>query len=141
MNHVEVVGGTKFQKDLAVKVVGWYLKKMLPRYRTLDITINLTKCMKKSGAYGYCMEGDSNRQFEIEVDKTLRLYDFVSTLTHELTHMKQYAKGEMKYLNDGRTRWKKKIYSDNTDYADQPWEKEAFRVEKQLALECFESVL
>jgi hypothetical protein len=141
MNHVEVVGGTKFQKDLAVKVVGWYLKKMLPRYRTLDITINLTKCMEKSGAYGYCMEGDNNRQFEIEVDKTLRLYDFVSTLTHELTHMKQYAKGEMKYLNDGRTRWKKKIYGDNTDYADQPWEKEAFRVEKQLALECFESVL
>jgi hypothetical protein len=140
MNQVEIIGGTKSQKDLATKVVGWYLKKMLPRYRTLDITVRLTKCMEKSGAYGYCMEGDTNREFEIEIDKNLRLYDFVSTLTHELTHLKQYAKGEMKYLSDGRTRWKKKVYGD-ISYEDSPWEKEAFRVEKQLALECFEAVL
>ena len=139
MNTIEVTGGTKLQRDLAIKVVEWYIKKILPRMRTLDITVNLTNCIK-NGAYGYCMEGDSNRDFEIEVDKSLRLYDFVSTLTHELTHMKQYARGEMKYMSDGRTRWKKKIYSD-ISYADSPWEKEAFRVEKQLALQCFEEVL
>jgi len=139
MNMIEVTGGTKLQRDLAIKVVEWYIKKILPRMRTLDITVNLTNCIKY-GAYGYCTEGDSNRDFEIEVDKTLRLYDFVSTLTHELTHMKQYARGEMKYMSDGRTRWKKKIYSD-ISYADSPWEKEAFRVEKQLALQCFEEVL
>ena len=139
MNMIEVTGGTKLQRDLAIKVVEWYIKKILPRMRTLDITVNLTNCIKY-GAYGYCTEGDSNRDFEIEVDKSLRLYDFVSTLTHELTHMKQYARGEMKYMPDGRTRWKKKIYSD-ISYADSPWEKEAFRVEKQLALQCFEEVL
>jgi len=139
MNMIEVTGGTKLQRDLAIKVVEWYIKKILPRMRTLDITVNLTNCIKY-GAYGYCTEGDSNRDFEIEVDKSLRLYDFVSTLTHELTHMKQYARGEMKYMSDGRTRWKKKIYSD-ISYADSPWEKEAFRVEKQLALQCFEEVL
>jgi len=139
MNTIEVTGGTKLQRDLATKVVEWYIKKILPRMRTLDITVNLTNCIK-NGAYGYCMEGDSNRDFEIEVDKSLRLYDFVSTLTHELTHMKQYARGEMKYMSDGRTRWKKKIYR-KISYADSPWEKEAFKVEKQLALQCFEEVL
>ena len=140
MNQVEIIGGTKSQKDLVAKVVGWYIKKMLPRYRTLDITVRLTKCMEKSGAYGYCLEGDTNREFDIEVDKNLRLYDLVSTLTHELTHLKQYAKGEMKHLDDGRIRWKKTVYGDIA-YEDSPWEKEAFRVEKQLALECFEAVL
>jgi hypothetical protein len=139
MNMIEITGGTKSQRDLATKVVEWYIKKMLPRFSTLDITVNLTNCMK-DGAYGYCMEGDSNRDFEIEIDKTLRLYDFVSTLTHELTHMKQYARGEMKHLTDGRIRWKKKVYAD-VAYEESPWEKEAFKVERQLALECFESVL
>lgn len=139
MNSVEVKGGTKAQKDLATKVVGWYLKKMLPRHRTLDITVKFTNCMKKSGAYGYCMQ-EAAREYEIEIDKTLRLYDLVSTLTHELTHLKQYVRKEMVCLEDGRIRWKKKVYGDIA-YEDSPWEKEAFRVEKQLALECFEEVL
>jgi hypothetical protein len=87
------------------------------------------------------MVGQNNREFELEIDKNLRLYDFVSTLCHELTHLKQYARGEMKQLDDGRTRWKKVIYSENTSYEESPWEKEAFRVEKQLAMQCFEEVL
>ena len=140
MNCVEVIGGNKAKKELAHHVVGWYLDTVLPRMKTLDITVKLSTCMK-GGAYGYCMMGENNREFEIEIDKNLRLYDFVSTLCHELTHLKQYARGEMKQLDDGRTRWKKVIYSENTSYEDSPWEKEAFRVEKQLAMQCFEEVL
>lgn len=141
MNELEIIGGTKAQKELVTKVVGWYLKKALPRVRTLDITVRLTKCMQKSGAYGYCLEGDSNRHFEIEIDKNLRLFDFVSTLLHELTHLKQYARKEMVFQPDGRTRWKKKVYPLTVSYEESPWEKEAFRNEKQLAIECFEAVL
>jgi len=140
MNCVEVIGGKKDRKELAQRVIAWYLDTVMPRMRTLDITVNLTNCYKK-GAYGYCMQGENNREFEIEIDKNLRLYDFVSTLCHELTHLKQYARGEMKQLDDGRTRWKKVIYSENTSYDESPWEKEAFRVEKQLAMQCFEEVL
>ena len=140
MNCVEVIGGKKDRKELAQRVIAWYLDTVMPRMKTLDITDNLTNCYKK-GAYGYCMMGENNREFEIEIDKNLRLYDFVSTLCHELTHLKQYARGEMKQLDDGRTRWKKVIYSENTSYEDSPWEKEAFRVEKQLAMQCFEEVL
>lgn len=139
MNIVLSEGGTKDKRELAEKVVGWYIKKFLPRFRTLDVTVTLTNCLTKSNAYGYCMHLGKNT-FEIEVDKNLRLYDFVSTLTHELTHMKQYARKEMVSLDDGRTRWKKKIYND-VSYEDSPWEKEAFRVEKQVALQCFEEIL
>ena len=140
MNTIEVIGGTKARKEMATKVVSWYLKKTMPRVRTLDITIKLTTCMTKSGAYGYCLELDSNRDFEIEIDKNLRDFDFVSTLCHELTHLKQYARGEMKHMDDGRIKWKKKVYGDIA-YEDSPWEKEAFKVERQLALECFEEIL
>jgi hypothetical protein len=108
--------------------------------RTLEITIKFSNCFEKNNAYGYCMMGETNREFEIEIDRNLRLYDFVSTLCHELTHLKQYARKEMVQLEDGRIRWKKKVYGD-ISYEESPWEKEAFRVEKQLALECFEAVL
>ena len=140
MNKIEILGGTKDRKELATKVVCWYLKKVLPRVRTLDITVRLTNCFEK-GAYGYCMELDDNRTFELEIDKNLRLYDFVSTLTHELTHLKQYFRKEMVALDDGRTRWKKSVYPVGYSYDESPWEKEAFRIEKELAIECFTEVL
>ena len=140
MNLVEVTGGKKDKKELAKKVVYWYLKKMMPRYKSLDITVKLTNCYEK-GAYGYCMELDDNRTFELEIDKNLRLFDFVSTICHEMTHLKQYARGEMKQLDDGRIRWKKVVYPVGYSYDKAPWEKEAFKVETSLAFDCFHQVL
>lgn len=141
MNEIAIVGGTQSQKSLVLKVVTWYLKKVLPRVRTLDITIKLTRCMDKSNVMGYCLELDDHKTFEIEVDKNLRLYDMVSTLCHELTHLKQYYRKEMVHLDCGRIRWKKKVYKETFEYDKQPWEKEAFKVETQLALDCFTEIL
>ena len=140
MNCVEVIGGKKDRKELAHRVIVWYIDTIMPRMKTLDITVNLTNCYSK-GAYGYCMMGDNNREFELEIDKNLRLFDFVSTICHEMTHLKQYARNEMKPLDDGRVRWKKKVYPEKTSYDDSPWEKEAFRVETELAMKCFAEVL
>jgi hypothetical protein len=140
MNEVNVIGGKIDRKELAHKVIAWYLKKEMPRFKTLDIMVKLTNCYEK-GAYGYCMELDDNRTFELEIDKNLRLFDFVSTICHEMTHLKQYARSEMKQLDDGRIRWKKKVYPSDYDYDKSPWEKEAFRVETELALICFHQVL
>lgn len=140
MNYVEIIGGCKSKKVLAEKVTAWYLKKTMPQMRTLDITIKLTNCYK-NGAYGYCMEGENNREFEIEIDKNLRMYDFVTTLCHELTHLKQYARGEMKQYDRGLTSWKGEIYSENTPYDDKPWEIEAHSIQNKLALQCFEEAL
>ena len=141
MNEITFANGKRELRDLAEKVVFWYLKKTMPRMRTLDISIKFSNCMQNSNAYGYCLQTDDNRTFEIEIDRNLRLFDFVSTLCHELTHLKQYARGEMKQLDNGRIRWKKKVYPEGFDYNKSPWEKEAFRVETELALECFHQVL
>lgn len=140
MNYIEVKGGKKDRKELAEAVVSWYLKKVMPRYKTLDIQVKLSTCYDR-GAYGYCMELDDNRTFELEIDKNLRLFDFVSTICHEMTHLKQYARSEMKQLDDGRIRWKKVVYPSGYDYDKSPWEKEAFKVETELAMQCFAEVL
>tara|TARA_B110000503_G_scaffold85316_1_gene129716 strand:+ start:805 stop:993 length:189 start_codon:yes stop_codon:yes gene_type:complete len=52
----------------------------------------------------------------------------MSTLAHELVHVKQFARGE---LSDNLQYWKGKDCSD-TDYWKQPWEKEARRLQKKL---------
>ena len=51
--------------------------------------------------------------------------DLGVTLAHELTHVAQFAKGQLKPTAKGRT-WKGKFYKANHPYLDQPWEIQAF---------------
>tara|TARA_B110000211_G_scaffold232519_1_gene296457 strand:+ start:323 stop:748 length:426 start_codon:yes stop_codon:yes gene_type:complete len=141
MNLIEVKGGTKSQRRFVLAIVNWYIKKMLPRVRTLDITVRLTKCYTESNAMGYCLAMSDYKTFDIELDKNMRMFDTISTLCHELTHLKQFYRKEMIHKLHGKIQWKKKIYESDHPYLSQPWEKEAFEVEKQLAVEYFTEML
>ena len=131
MNEVIVVGGKKKERELAEEVVAWSIKKLMPRMKTLDITISF----ENIDAYGYCMQEDTNRQYTLTIQKGMSFFDMLSTIVHEMIHVKQYARRELRNVN-GRTMWKKKDHS-NTDYFDAPWEKEAYKLEKPYSLECF----
>jgi hypothetical protein len=134
MNDITSMGGRKKEREIAESAVKWCISKMMPRMKTLDINISF----EKIPAYGYCMEEDSNRQFTLTIQKGLSLYDLISTVCHEMVHVKQYARKELRNVN-GNTMWKKKSYN-SVDYWDAPWEKEAFRLEESLALECFKEM-
>ena len=54
MNFVEINGGNKTQREICEKVVGHMISKLLSRFRTLDITVNLVNI--KSEAVGFCMK-------------------------------------------------------------------------------------
>ena len=58
------------------------------------------------------------------------------TLAHELVHVKQYMRGELGYNQQGDFKWKKRN-AGGYKYENQPWEKEAVRLEKILFIECF----
>ena len=132
MNIVEATGGNKTQRDIAVKVVHFMIKKLMPRMRTLDIEIQFKDI--KCDAIGYCMMTDDNRSFEIEVDKKISIKELGTTICHEMIHVKQYARKEMDDgIVSGRARWKKKTIAMNTAYYDLPWEKEAYRMQDALA--------
>lgn len=51
----------------------------------------------------------------------------MSTLAHELVHVKQFARKE---LTENLQYWKGNDHSD-TDYWDQPWEKEGSKVAEE----------
>ena len=113
------------------------ISKLLPRFRTLDITINLLNI--KSEAVGFCMMEDKNI-FEIEIDKKLSIKDMVTALCHEMVHVKQFARKEMvDGIQTGVARWKSKTIPLTTNYWDLPWEKEAYRMEKKLADDVWEN--
>ena len=71
MNYIEVNGGKKFQRDVAETVVLQMIKTLMPRMRTLEITVNIKKLT--GDAVGWCMQEDTNREFTIDVANNLSL--------------------------------------------------------------------
>ena len=121
-------GSTKDKRALAEKTVMWSIEKLgLKRMTSLNIDVNLKKL--KEGEFGFCEIQDDNRNFTIEVNKNVSIKDFVSTIIHEMVHVKQYARNEM---NGYDMQWKSKIIPEYTAYMDLPWEKEAYRLEAKF---------
>ena len=102
------------------------------------LDIKLTKDLKKKEqAYGYCHIIDDNlnrpREFMIEIDTSMKHpFDQILTwLAHEMVHLKQFVRGELCDYETGRVQWKKRMYG-RVHYEDQPWEREAYRLEEKL---------
>lgn len=120
MNMIDIVGGTPKQKKYVESMVQYCISMLMPRMNTLEITVKLTS---PKGAMGYCLELDNNRQFEIELDRSLSQRKLLETLAHEMVHVKQYARRELHPVNDT---WCGKTYNPKkTSYWDLPWEIEA----------------
>lgn len=93
----------------------------------------------KGYPYADCGWEDTNyrpRKFSIVVSPRLSRKQQISSIVHEMVHVRQFAKGElMDYMNhryDKYTKWKNKLISIKVPYRKRPWEIEAYRLEKKL---------
>jgi hypothetical protein len=89
--------GYGYSKRLCKDVVTWFVSKYLPRYK-LEIEV-LHRGLKKDGVVGYCdIAGETYkpREFLIELDTYLDKETYVRVLIHELFHLQQWVKGELK---------------------------------------------
>ena len=117
---IEVIGGKEYQRKRVQSIAEFCVKTLMPRMRTLDITIKLCK---PSGALGYCLETENNRTFELEIDRTQSLRKLLETVAHEMVHVKQFARRE---LHPSKDEWYGKTYNPKkVSYWDLPWEIEA----------------
>jgi len=66
------------------------------------------------------------------------LLDMGTTLAHEMVHVRQLAKGLMKFLPNQSRIWMGKRYSKKTHYLDQPWELDAFARQEILFRKAIE---
>jgi hypothetical protein len=136
MIGVEITGGVKKDRELAEEIVWFCLEKMLPRHRTLNITVLLTKTYEE-GAKGFCYQEADDRDFVIEIDHRLTkiegVEEFIDTVCHEMIHVKQHATRKLidRFRGGYKKLWKCRDgkYRNylETAYNKQPWEIEAHR--------------
>ena len=135
--------GRKFETEIAEKVVYHMAHELMPRIRKLTILIDFQKNLEeKDGMMAYCMDME-DRNFEIGVDRDLLkkhgLREFITAICHEMVHVKQNVRGEL-MEKDGKQLWKGTDCSD-IEYMEQPWEKEAYKLQDELALKIWKDVI
>jgi len=130
---------SRLPMKLCKQAIRYYGKLLLTEnlYHKLNVTISFEKFDPKINEYAYCeWEFDNHRakDYTITIDKNLSKRAMLVALAHEMIHVKQYAKGELKdYLRVNKSKWKGEIIDPNeVDYWDQPWEIEAHGREKDL---------
>lgn len=108
--------------------------------RTVEI-LELSVVVKDLGhAHGFCSWEDNNinpREFTIELNKNLSGIELIKTIAHEMVHLKQFVKGELKerYRPSHRHIWYGDIIDVGDDnFYDVPWEVEARDMEQELFL-------
>ena len=113
--------GYGFSKRLCQDVVSWFVSKYLPRHK-LEIEV-LHRGMKRESAYGYCDVAGRHynpREFLIELDTHMDKETYTKTLLHELYHVLQFCKGELK-LKSSKRYYKGECMED-LEYYEQPHE-------------------
>lgn len=98
---------------------------------------NLKTEGKKCKAYMYATDNQPYRNFRIYIDSKRSKREQLHTLGHEITHVKQYAKGEVIDVTNVLAIWKNEEFSmegekDKFDYFFRPWEVESFGYERGL---------
>jgi hypothetical protein len=89
-----------------------------------------------AGGYCYCISDKSPpRTFIIEIFRARKKIHMFSALAHEMVHVKQMAKGEIKdkkLKHNYVTIWRGKTYANDLLYWDHPWEIEAYGLQESL---------
>ena len=130
-------------KNISLKeckqAIKYYGRQLLGNrlYNALEVTVEFSSKELSKNIYGYCDWVDTNhlgREFHLIIRPTRSKKGTLIVLAHEMIHVKQYAKGELKdYLRLNSVKWKGKVYDDEKiDYWDHPWEKEAHEKEQVL---------
>jgi hypothetical protein len=106
---ITVFGGTPNQRKYSESIAIYVCQKF-----NIEPTVEVNfKCMGNDPNYGYCYHVDNN-YFEIEIKRSLHMREMLTTLAHELVHVKQYLEGTLTQNNE-----------DDVDYWDRPSEIEA----------------
>tara|TARA_Y200000002_G_C22530147_1_gene599355 strand:- start:442 stop:825 length:384 start_codon:yes stop_codon:yes gene_type:complete len=117
---IVVKGGRSKQRSAVHKAAEFAWDYLMPRISNCDIWIELKKI---DDAHGYCMQIDK-REFELEIDKRLKGDDFLTTVFHEMVHVKQGVRKEWQFDEI--------IYKTQEEYYNLPWEVEAYKLQEEI---------
>jgi hypothetical protein len=115
------LNGYGYSKRLCEDVVCWFVSKYLPNHK-LEIEV-LHRGLKRENALGYCdVAGETYRprSFLIEMDTYMDKKTYIRVLLHELFHLQQWVKEELK-LKASKKYFKGECVED-LEYWQQPHE-------------------
>lgn len=131
--------GSKYSRRRCEGIVSWFMQKYLKRHK-IEIEV-LHRGLLREGVYGFCSVNDCDwrpRSFLIEIHNRLTDEYYTKTLLHELYHILQHIRGDLRDKRGIRC-WKG-VNCENLDYDEQPWEQEAFEMESILYNEYLTSL-
>lgn len=143
---VSVTGSGKVKREMVEDISHFALSLLAPRLvGKLTIDIELINDLRgKEQLAGDCIWEDSTyrpREFIMRVDSSQSLQEMLETVAHEMVHVKQYARGELKDLSYSCRvcKWKGKTLEwEKIHYYDHPWEIEAHGRERGIFVRWFE---
>ena len=106
---IYVQGGSKAQRKYAYSIAEFVCNKF---NINPDIEIYFRR-LTNDRCLGGCVRVDAH-EYEIDIKRSLRLRDLLTTLAHELVHVKQYELGQLNHQAE-----------EEFDYWDKPSEIEA----------------
>lgn len=132
--QLEIIGqADKVTSQQIANAVHFYAEYLMSErlLRNINIEIVLeTDLIRNEKDQAYCVnisDSGAARDFEISIDAGLGKRAMLLALAHEMVHVKQYARGELKYLSSRKLhRFQGISYSPQYLYWEQPWEIEAF---------------
>jgi len=135
---LKIKGGTKLQKKIIREYGSWLGDYLLGKHSeevevlfTFDPSLEAADC---EGCTDWEDPSDTRtpREFVVSLNNTLSLVKLIFTIGHEMVHVKQYVKGELRQnMRKNNFSWKKQYFPiDVMDYIDErylelPWEIEA----------------
>lgn len=119
----------EFISKVGVKLMGKRLSDVV--YIEVNFIDNLKEQCGHEGNVIWEDDDYRPREFSMELDPGMNDRDLLRAIVHEMVHVKQYAKDELRQLQMKPVyRFKGEYYSEDTPYHDRPWEQEAYFLEE-----------
>ena len=116
------------RQQLAVKALDFAIKHYELQDECVDYPVKLILTKFKDNYYGDSWMHEWG--YEIRINSRFNDYRMIRTIFHEMTHVKQFARGELE-MGTKVDKFKGKEYK-RADYWTAPWEVEARKAEKKM---------
>jgi len=141
--RISIKGGTEEQKLHAKQFCKFFAKKFFKDELSKLISVKIDHNPYNDNDLADCVWTDEEtppKKFHIQLflPEEISLVNYLRTIAHEMVHIKQFAKGELRQLpstNNEICKWHGSRYEWEMHYWDRPWEIEAHGREKGLVID------
>lgn len=132
---LELGGGRKEQRNKLVGPALWVCNELFPKHK-VDITITLKQLGETYLGFAWptCHNNFRPREYAIELNRHCDDDLMLTTLMHEMVHIKQYLLNELQFREKPtcHRKWMGNCVDEEADYYSLPWEVEAYDMQDKL---------